>query len=380
MKMIKRIVAVLMLCAMLLTMLVSCGNKKPGLYTWYGTRMDVDSVLEIKVDGGDGEKTYQVPFDQYRAVFVYLKGLVGTVVTDEKGNAIAIATDAEKTKALKEYTETMMMEYYTLVALGEKYGITITDADRAAYQAEYEKTIQSLMEGLEAENKKSKREAAEELYRNSLALANGMSPEYHEFMHYQNLLDERIKAQISTDMGDYLNQSYFRYKQVMIFYTKGDSEAEAKAKADIATVAAQLANGVSIDTLAAEYDNSGDNYEIYLDAYGNIVGATNESVNDITFSAIKALAYGETSAVITGDESDRAAYVAIYQRQKIEENVAYGKDTIAQVLFQLPYVGATTNTPYYNRYVLLTETYKQNMVCTPISEKLYNRIQIDTLF
>ena len=34
-------------------------EKKPGLYAWYGGKMDVDTVMTIRVDGGDGEKVYE---------------------------------------------------------------------------------------------------------------------------------------------------------------------------------------------------------------------------------------------------------------------------------------------------------------------------------
>ena len=52
-----------------------CGERGPGLYAWYGGRIDVDSVLRITVDAGDGAKVYDVPFDTYRTVFIYLKGI-----------------------------------------------------------------------------------------------------------------------------------------------------------------------------------------------------------------------------------------------------------------------------------------------------------------
>ena len=41
--------------SMLLMMFTGC-EKKPGLYAWYGGRMDVDTVMTIHVDGGEGKK------------------------------------------------------------------------------------------------------------------------------------------------------------------------------------------------------------------------------------------------------------------------------------------------------------------------------------
>ncbi len=382
MKMIKRIACAVLLVMMAFTMLASC-EKAPGIYNWYGGRMNADYILDIKVDGGDGMKTYQVPFEEYRAVFLYFTGIVPAVVTDDEGNVIAITTNAEKTKAIKEITEEVLMEYYTLIALGEKYGVAITEEDKELYRADYLAKLQNYVNDLdesEMDFKGTKEEYAEELYRKSLALA-GYTPEYVEFTYYRDLLAKRIKLAVSEDLGDYLNQSFFRYKQVMILYTKGDAAAEAKAKADIADVCARLANGEDIEVLAKEYDNSGYSTEYYVDAYGNIVGsAANETINNITMTAIKALDFGESSNVITGDDSDRAAYVAVFQRYEIEEEFACEKGRISNVLFESPYVGASTYSPYYSRYNLIVESYKQNMVCTPVSEKVYDRIAVNTLF
>lgn len=384
MKTIKRMLSAVLLGAMLILMLASC-EKEPGIYAWYGGKMDADYILDIKVDGGDGEKTYSVPFEEYRAVFLYLASIVPSYMTDEDGKTIvAIASDDEKTKAIKEVVEDTLMDYYSLVALGEKLGITITDADRAAFEAEREATKENLLATVGTDAKydgKTREEYAEELYRNSLSLAGGMTPEYYEFTYFRDLLAQRIKLAISVDLDDYLNQSYFRYKQVMILYTKGDSAAEAKAKADIAAVCEALKNGTPIEELAVQYDNSGYANESYIDSYGNVLGSlSNEAVNEISFTAIKALGFDEVSAVITGDDSDRAAYVAVYQRVKIDEEFACGKGTVAETLFSVPYVGASVNTPFFTRYTLLLESYAQNMACTPVSEKVYDRIAVDTLF
>lgn len=383
MKTIKRIACILLLAALATLLFAGC-EKAPGIYNWYGGKMNADYILDIKVDGGNGVKTYQVPFEEYRAVFLYLKGIVPSIVTDEDGNTVAITSDEEKTKAIKEVTEETLMDYYALIALGEKYGISITENDKDLYHEDYLAKLQAFVDKIdesEMDFDGTKEEYAEYLYRNSLALAGGMTPEYMEFTYYRDLLAKRIKLAISEDLGDYLNQSYFRYKQVMILYTKGDTVAEAQAKADISEVYARLANGEDIETLAKEYDNSGYSMEYYVDSYGNVVASSsNETVNDITLSAVKALDFGECSTVITGDDSDRAAYVAVFQRCEIQEDFACEKGAISGVLFESPYVGATTPTPYFSRYSMLVDSYRQNMVCTPVSEKVYDRIAVNTLF
>ena len=85
-------------------LLTGC-EKKPGLYAWYGGKMDVDTVMTIRVDGGEGEKVYDVPFDTYRAVFLYLKSNVSNFIMNENSEYTALSTDAEKTAAIKEVAE-----------------------------------------------------------------------------------------------------------------------------------------------------------------------------------------------------------------------------------------------------------------------------------
>ena len=53
--------------------MVGC-EKEPGLYAWYGGKMNVENVLTVCVDGG-AEKTYDVSFDTYRTVYMYLKNI-----------------------------------------------------------------------------------------------------------------------------------------------------------------------------------------------------------------------------------------------------------------------------------------------------------------
>ena len=144
---------------------------------------------------------------------------------------------------------------------------------------------------------------------------------------------------------------------------------------------AKFKNDGTVIQTSIGFDNSGYANESYADSYGNVIGsASNDTLNEISFTAIKALDFGEVSSLITGDDSDRAAYVAVYQRLPIEEEFACGKGTISETLFSVPYVGASVNTPYFTRYTLMTESYAQNMACTPVSEKVYDRIAINTLY
>ena len=119
MRKITKLICAAMAAVMLLLSLASC-DRKPGLYAWYG-RVKVDYILKLTVDAGDGEKTYDVPFDEYRNLFVYYQPLVSDVIKKSEDSQLLV-TDDQKTAVLKEYTEDELCEYYSLVAIAEKYG------------------------------------------------------------------------------------------------------------------------------------------------------------------------------------------------------------------------------------------------------------------
>ena len=95
MKKICRILCLALALSILTLTFAGC-EKKPGLYTWYGGKMNVETVMTISVDGGEGVKEYAVPFDTYRTVFIYLKNNVSDVIKNEEGTITALSTDAEK--------------------------------------------------------------------------------------------------------------------------------------------------------------------------------------------------------------------------------------------------------------------------------------------
>lgn len=382
MKKLGKAVCLAVVLCMLVTMFAGC-ERKPGLYAWYGGRINVDNVLKITIDVGDGAKSYDVPFETYRTVFIYLKGIVSDTVVDEDGNA-KIATKKEKTVAVKEVAEDTLVEYYSLLALGEKYGITITETDKQAYYDDYMKKLQAYIDEMDESQidyKGTKEEYAEELYRKTLSLAGGMTPEYFEFTYYKNLLEKRLKLALSSDLDDYLNQSYYHYKQVVVLYTKGDSAAEEKARADIEAAYRELLAGDSIDAVISKYSNSDYMSELYFDSYGAIVGSsTGDSVNTITMNAVMALDTDEISDVISGDEDDRTGYFAVFQRLGFDLDFICGSDSRARTMFEYSYVGASYATPHYDRYLTITESYIQNAICVPIDSKIYKRIAINTLY
>ena len=214
----RRAVCLLVALTMLVLPLTGC-NKAP------------ENIFHIRVDGGNGVETYTVSFELYRTVFRYLAQNVSNVIQDSEGNA-SLATEDEQNAAIKEVAENILMEFYSLVALGKQYGIAITDEDRAAFDAKYRQQLQQYVDEIDDESfdfDGTKEEYAQTIYENAMKLA-GTTPEYYEFSHYHALLKQRLKAEIGGDLDDYLSQSYFHYKQVIVVYTKGDAAAEAEAR------------------------------------------------------------------------------------------------------------------------------------------------------
>ena len=346
-----------------------------------GCEKEHEDVFSVTVDGGSGEKTYSVPYELYQTVFVYLRGIVTDIVEDSEGNK-TLATTEEKNKAIKEVAENTIIEFYGLVALAEDHGISITEQDKQDFKAEYRDKLQGYVDQIDDADfdyDGTKEEYAEQIYRNTMRLA-GTTPEYYEFSHYRSLLTKRLKAVIGGDLSDYLAQSYNHYKQVIVVYSKGDAAAEEAARLAITEANEKLLAGENIDDVIAEYGSEGYQSEIYFDAYGNIVGSsTGDSVNTFVVNAIKALDENGISEIMSGDESNRLAYFAIYQRLGFDMDYICSDDGIAEEIYNYSYAGSDYYTPHYSRYAMLLESYTQNTSLVPYDVKAYNKININNI-
>ena len=147
-----RIMCVLMSLFMLVLAVSSC-TKQPGLYNWWGGKMNVDYMLKLTLNVGDGDVVYDVPFDIYRNLFVYYKSRISDVTVNENSVAV-VATNAQKTAVLKERTEDEIVEYYALMSIANKYGVGLTDDDKGLYEREFEKQAQTLADILTEEDLK----------------------------------------------------------------------------------------------------------------------------------------------------------------------------------------------------------------------------------
>ncbi len=367
--------------SVLLLMFTGC-EKKPGLYAWYGGRMNVDTVMTIRVDGGEGEKVYEVPFETYRTVFLYLKQNVSDVIQDSDGKITALSTDAEKTAAIKEVAEEILTEYYCLVAACEKYGISITEADKESYEASYRRKLQTYIESMDGteEYEGTLDEYVADLYKKTLALV-GTTPEYFEFTYYRSLLEQRLKLALANDLDAYLNQSYFHYKQILVTYTKGDAVSEAKAREQILAAQDKLQSGADMDSVIKEYTSDESYQDVYFDSYGSIVGSsTSSTMGSFTMEAICALGMNEYSTILSGDLDDYIGFFAIYQRLSVDKEFVCSSDQIGSLIYQYPYTSATSYSTYYTNYRLVIDSYVDNSSLVPVSEKVYKRINIKTLY
>ena len=355
--------------------------KYNGVFSSLGFKMKADEILTLTVDDGSTEKEYVVPFSEYRAVFLYYKERVSDyiVYSDESRS---FSTDAQKTKAIKEATEDALVSYYSLMAIADRFGIGLTDADRAQYKAEYDKQVSNYAQTIsdDVKFKGTKEEYARQLYEDALARMK-MTPEYFEFSYYKSLLSRRIKAYIGRGIEDTANESYFGYKQIYITYVKGDSASEREASEKIAEALSRYEAGEDLDALMAEYNADTSDEPIYFDSYSRIVGSkTNNSLGSTVTDMVRSLEFGEHSGIMSGEDSDTLGYYMFLRREKLTEDFVCGESPTGSAIFNYPYVGASSYSSAYSEYLMYMDAYEQNMSVVPVSEKVYKRIAVNTLY
>ena len=130
-----------------------------------------------------------------------------------------------------------------------------------------------------------------------------------------------------------------------------------------------------------EYCPNEEYKEVYFDSYGTIVGsATGNTMGSFTMEAICALAFNEYSDIMSGDTDDYTGYFAIVQRLPIDPEFVCGSDKVGSLIYQFPYANASSYSTYYTNYSLILDSYTQNTALVPVSEKVYKRISIKTMY
>ena len=346
--------------------------KNNGIYTWYGTKMKADHILRItfNVDGTD--KTYDVPFSEYRGMYLYYKSIIPNVIQNE--DSATYTTDAQKNRALKEITEDKLVEYYSLVSIADSLGIGLTDKDRAAYFEQYQKNIAEYCEQYGVDEK-----TAEKKYESAL-LANGITTDYFELMYYRTLLTSRVKSALGGDIEKTANDEYFAYEQIYISYTKGDSVSGSAANEKIFAAKAELDAGADFSEVAKKYGDTQSSGTTYFDGNLRVVGTTN-AVGETTADMVRALDFGEYSSVMSGFEDDETyGFYMIIRRVKITADFICSDAPTATEMFAHPYYGASEYSAAYMEYSTLLEAYEQNKRVVPVSQKVFDRIAVNTLY
>ena len=382
MKKIVKIICVAVVAAMLALTLASC-DRAPGLYAWYG-KVNVDYMLKMTIDVGDGEISYDVPFETYRNLFVYYSTLVSDTVVNSN-NVTSLTTNQQKTAVLKEYTEDELTEYYALFALAEKLGVGLTEADMDRYKNSYEARVADFAEKLTDEDVKdfkgTKEEYAKYLY-DKLISDLKLTPEYLEYSFNKHTLEKRIKQKLVPDLEDYISQCYYHYGQVYVEFSKGDEAAEVKASESIRKALEEIEAGADFDEVAKKYSNNslyaGD---FYFDAAGSIVNsADNSSVGSVNVNVVQSLEQGEHSGILMGDSDDETGYFAIIKREGFDGEFIYGNSDTALQMFRYSSVGDTVSSAYsaiYNDYVA---AYVQNTRVEPYDANVYKLVKVNSIY
>ena len=386
MKKIVKYICLFIAIVMLVTTLCSC-DRAPGLYNWLGIRINVDYMLRLVLDMGNGEIEYLVPFDLYRDLFTYYKTKVSDLVpVDENSTNAKLATAQEQTAALKEYTEDQLMEYYSLLSICDFYGIGIGDDNGELYQQEYERQVKAFAETLTDEDikdfKGTKLEYANKLYEDNIKNNLGMTLEYFKYNFYRSLLIKRLKMHLIPNLEDYISQSYYHFNEIYIEYTIGDSVSEEESYKKINEAYEKLQKGESFEDLMEEYNNNVlYKSDIYADSYNNIVGSsTNSTLTSVIAELINSLTTNEYSEIVSGDADEETGYFAIIQRLGFDDDIIFGSTTVSDTLFMYPYYGATSYSSYYTQYADLLDAYEQNMRIEVYDQSIYNKVSIKTLY
>lgn len=341
--------------------LSACGEKENGLYTWYGRKIEVDNVLRVTLDMGNGKRETLVPFELYRALFLYYAEKVPDFTT--VNGELHETTDEERTDAAKSLTEEELTDYYAVLECARDAGVDVDDI----LGRDYAKIYKSFVTDADAD--KSYEEMLESL---------DMTHEYFVFNCCKSELEKALKSAVSSDIEDYTNRNFYHMKQIRITYDIGDGSSRSSAKNEIESVLSALESGEDFDVFVEKYADEDYKSERYIDTDGGIVGGgtLSQDISDI----LRTLDIGEHSGITEETVSDKKGAFVIIKRENIDISFLCGADDTAAHMYSYQNADASEYTPHYLAYATLLDAYKQNLAVAPVDEKIYSHIAADTLY
>lgn len=359
----KRIQKIISLSLAFMTVMVcfsSC-KKENGLYTWYGKKINVDNVLDVTLDMGDGERNFTVSFETYRAIFLYYAGQVPNVT--ELDGEVRETTDDEKTDVAKKMSDEAVIGYYAALECAKDAGVDVDTILSKDYVDIYKNTYG---------------EDGAKLYDEMLKKL-GMTEEYFIFNCQKSELEKALKASVSSDIAEYTQRNYYHYKKILITYDIAEDGAREKALAEAQSIISALDSGEDFNTFVEKYASDLYESERYVDINGNIVGG--KKLVGETLETVKMLTIGEHSGIIEEIESNKKGGFVILKKEGIDLSFLCGASEEATIMYS--YQSAASNaeyTPHSLAFATLLDAYKQNLAVKPVDEKIYSRIAVDTLY
>lgn len=355
--------------------LSSCA-KNPGLYTWYGKRVNVDNIMKITLDMGEGEREISVPFSLYRTLFLYYKELIPET-TVENGKERK-TTDKEKSDAAKELTEDALLSYYVLMESGRDLGADVDSINSTDYIKRYKDSViasaddeflSSYDGGIEA--------YAEKMFSEMLREA-GMDSEYFEYSCRRSDFEKALRSAVAPDAADYANSHYYSMKQLVFEYDFGNAESAEKAREKAHEALSLLESGTSMEDIAKKYDGVSLN-DVYIDLSGNIVGSSDEKSESL-LRYVSALEEGGHSNVLDSGYSSSSSFFMIIERTSIDGDFICGAEKIASHMYTYTDAGTSSYTPHYLKYSAFIDAYTLNMSMIPADVKVYSLISVKSIY
>lgn len=355
--------------------LSSCA-KNPGLYTWYGKRVNVDNIMKITLDMGEGEREISVPFSLYRTLFLYYKELIPET-TVENGKERK-TTDKEKSNAAKELTEDALLSYYVLMESGRDLGADVDSINSTDYVKKYKDSVIASADDEFLSSYDGGSDAyAEKMFSDMLREA-GMDSEYFEYSCRRSDFEKALRSAVAPDAADYANSHYYSMKQLVFEYDFGNAESAEKAREKADEALSLLESGTSMEDIAKKYDDASLN-DVYIDLSGNIVGSSGEKSESL-LRYVSALEEGGHSDVLDSGYSSSSSFFMIIERTSIDGDFICGAEKIASHMYIYTDAGTSSYTPHYLKYSAFIDAYTLNMSMIPADVKAYSLISVKSIY